>query len=66
MQLSINGDSRQVQDGSTIADLLEEMNLSPQQVAVEVNLQLIPRDDHREYRLANGDKMEVVTLAGGG
>jgi len=66
MQLSINGDSHEVQSGISIAGLLKEMHLSSQHVAVEVNYQLVPRAEHDAYRLADGDKMEVVTLAGGG
>ena len=52
--------------GQTIADLLAEMGLKPQQVAVEVNLDLVPRESHADHQLADGDAVEVVTLVGGG
>jgi thiamine biosynthesis protein ThiS len=49
-----------------VADLLVELKVSPQHVAVEINRQLVPRRLHGETRLAEGDEMEVVTLVGGG
>jgi len=66
IQLTINGEPRQIMSGQTIADLLAEMGLKPQQVAVEVNLDLVPRESHADHQLADGDAVEVVTLVGGG
>lgn len=66
MQIVINGQSREVASGTTIADVLGELGLDPKQVAVEVNFELVPRARHGERRLANGDRLEVVTLVGGG
>jgi len=50
----------------TVAELLEELQLSPRLVAVEVNLQLVPRTRHAEQTLAAGDRLEIVSLVGGG
>lgn len=61
-----NGQSRAVADGTTIAGLLEELQLSPRMVAVEVNLELVPRTRHAEHALAEGDRLEIVSLVGGG
>jgi sulfur carrier protein len=66
MQLNINGQSRQVVDGTTVAELLQELRLDGKPVAVEVNLELVPKQRHAEYRLAEGDRLEIVTLVGGG
>jgi sulfur carrier protein len=66
MQLTINGESRETADNITIAALLEELKLSGKPVAVEVNLELIPRQRHAEHRLVEGDRLEIVTLVGGG
>ncbi len=66
VQITVNGKPREVSAGTTIAALLAELDLQPQQVAVEVNLELIPRGLHAEHRLAAGDRLEVVTLVGGG
>jgi sulfur carrier protein len=66
MQLTINAQARQVADGATVAELLRELRLDGKPVAVEVNLELVPRQRHAEHRLAEGDRLEIVTLVGGG
>ena len=66
VQITVNGKPREVPAGATIAQLLAELDLQPPQVAVEVNLELIPRGRHAEHRLEPGDRLEVVTLVGGG
>jgi sulfur carrier protein len=66
MQMIVNGQPREVADGATVAALLDELNLSGKPVAVEVNLDLVPRQRHAEHRLAEGDRVEIVTLVGGG
>ncbi len=66
MQIIVNAQPREVADAITIAQLLDELNLADKHVAVEVNLDLIPRGQHAEHRLAGGDKLEIVTLVGGG
>ena len=66
MQLTINGQSRQITEISTIAELLDELKLSGKPVAVEINLELVPRQRHAQHRLAEGDHLEIVTLVGGG
>ncbi|HET6884561.1 MAG TPA: sulfur carrier protein ThiS [Pirellulales bacterium] len=66
MQIVVNGATREVANGLTIARLLEELNVETKHVAVEVNLQLVPRGRHAEHALSPGDRLEVVTLVGGG
>ncbi len=66
MQVTINGQSRQLPDRTTVAELLDELHLTGKPVAVEVNLDLVPRQRHAGYRLAEGDRLEIVTLVGGG
>ncbi len=66
MQLSINGIDRQVDDVQTVADLLAYLGLSGRHVAVEVNLRVVPKAQHAEHRLQGGDRIEIVTLVGGG
>ena len=66
MEIIVNGQSRQVSEGITVAELLKEMKLSDKPVAVEVNRDLTPRQRHAEHRLAAGDSLEIVTLVGGG
>jgi sulfur carrier protein len=66
VEILVNGEPRQIADGTTVADLLAELGVEPRQVAVEVNLELVPRGRHAEHPLAAGDSLEVVTLVGGG
>lgn len=66
MQITLNGQARQIAEGVTIAELLDELRLAGKPVAVEVNLELVPRSQHAQRRLAEGDRLEIVTLVGGG
>ncbi len=66
MQIVVNGQPRELSDGATLAQLLSELGLEPRHVAVEVNLEVVPRREHDQHRLADGDRLEVVTLVGGG
>jgi sulfur carrier protein len=66
MEITVNDQPRQVADGITIADLLEQLQLSGKPVAVEVNLSLVPKAKHAKHQLAQGDRLEIVTLVGGG
>jgi len=66
MNIIYNGEPREVTDGITVAELLADLNLTPRFVAVEVNLELAPRDGHGTHVLRDGDQVEVVTLVGGG
>ena len=49
-----------------MADLLAELDLNVRHVAVELNLELVPRAQHADCPLSEGDQLEVVTLVGGG
>lgn len=66
IEITVNGEPRRAPPGVTIAALLAELGVEPRQVAVEVNLELVPRGRHAEHALAAGDRLEVVTLVGGG
>lgn len=66
MQIEVNGERREVAEGTTIADLLRELDVKVPQVAVEVNLEVVPRSQHAHTKLRAGDRLEVVTLVGGG
>jgi sulfur carrier protein len=66
MEITVNGNPREAAAGSSVAALLAELELDSRQVAVEVNLELVPRSRHGEHRLESGDEVEVVTLVGGG
>lgn len=66
MRLNINNEERDYEGVLSVRDLLSHLDLAAKQVAVEVNLELIPRDEHEYYQLSEGDHLEIVTLAGGG
>ena len=66
MEIVINGKPRTVEPGTTVATLLVALELDPRQLAVERNLELVPRGQHAATPLAAGDRLEVVTLVGGG
>lgn len=66
MQILFNGEQQEIEAGTTIAGLLQQSNLQPRYVAVEVNRELIPRDRHAQHVIQSGDQLEVVTLVGGG
>ena len=66
MQIQVNGEQRNVEANLSITELLKQMELDPRYLAVERNLELVPRGEHAETLLADGDRLEVVTLVGGG
>jgi sulfur carrier protein len=66
MDIEVNGEARYVADGTTIEGLLRAMEVRQPHVAVEVNLEVVPRAKHAETVLRDGDRLEVVTLVGGG
>jgi len=66
MNIVLNGQQREMEDGITLAVLLEQLQLEPRNVAIEVNLDLVPRTHHAECALGEGDRVEIVTLVGGG
>jgi len=66
MQIWVNGEAREIQEGRTLRDLVEELGLIPQGVAVEVNREVVPRGSHDEYRIQEDDRIEVVRAIGGG
>jgi thiamine biosynthesis protein ThiS len=66
VDIVLNGQSRSVAPETTVAQLLTELELAARPVAVEVNRTLVPRADHQARVLAPGDRLEIVTLVGGG
>jgi sulfur carrier protein len=66
MEIFVNGQPRLVADGLTLTGLLQELEITVRHVAVEVNGELVPRGRHAEHQLSPSDRLEVVTLVGGG
>ena len=66
MILTINGEDRAFDDVSDIAGLVRVLGLDPRKVAVERNLEIVPRSTYSVARLADGDRLEIVQFVGGG
>ena len=66
MKLFLNGDEREISEVSSVADLVAALGLDSRKVAVERNLEIVPRSTYAETALAAGDRIEIVTFIGGG
>ncbi len=66
MQIMLNGKPQIVDDTSSIAELLAQLGWTERRVAVEVNAEIVPRGQHAQRRLREGDRVELVTALGGG
>ena len=66
INLLVNGHPREAPARITIGRLLEELKLPSRGIAVEVNQQIVPRQQHAEHELREGDRLEIVSLVGGG
>jgi sulfur carrier protein len=62
----VNGESRAAPAGSTVIDLLRELGLQGGRVAIERNLEILPRPKWPETRVEAGDRYEIVQFVGGG
>lgn len=66
MNIILNGKPHSVTVPCTISELIEQLGLSEKRLAVEVNLDIIPRSEHKNHTLQDNDKVEVVHAIGGG
>lgn len=66
MEIQLNGEPRCIPESWTIADLLAELKIENRYCAVERNRDVVPREQHAASQLQPGDRIEVVTLVGGG
>jgi sulfur carrier protein len=66
MQVTLNGEPRQLRDGLTVAELVSDLGLRARRIAVEINLDVLARDDYTRRALCDGDVVEIVQFIGGG
>ena len=66
VSIRVNGAHRRVIEGISVADLALELGLEPTKVAVERNLEIVPRSTLAEVTVEDGDDFEIVTFVGGG
>jgi thiazole synthase len=66
ISITVNGESRQLARGAKVVELLAQLGLAPQRLAVELNLSMLPRAQWSEAVLQEGDRLEIVHFVGGG
>ena len=66
IELTINGEPRSLPAPLTLARLVETLELSGKRVAIEKNGEIVPRSQHADTSLVNGDRLEIVVAVGGG
>ena len=66
LQIRINGEHRRVESGVSIAELVREIGFDPLRVAVERNLEVVPRSTLADVKVEDGDDYEIVRFVGGG
>lgn len=66
MRIELNGEALELPEGQSVADLLARLELTGRRVAVELNLDIVPRSQHASTPLREGDRVEVVHAIGGG
>jgi sulfur carrier protein len=66
IDVTVNGEPRHLDSGTSVAALLAQMALAGKRVAVERNGEIVPKGRHAETVLATGDKLEIVAAVGGG
>jgi sulfur carrier protein len=66
MQIQLNGESRDIPENSSAEDLVELLELTGKRLAMEVNLEIVPRTTYAQHILHEGDQIEIVHAIGGG
>jgi sulfur carrier protein len=66
MQIQLNGEARTLEGVNTVASLIASLGLDGRKVAVERNLEIVPKSTYADAPVADGDRIEIVTFIGGG
>jgi sulfur carrier protein len=66
MKIQLNGEQRDFQEDLDLKALVEHLGMKPDRVAVELNLEIVPRGSWQGTRLKEGDRLEIVHFVGGG
>ncbi len=66
MEIILNGEKRKLTEGLTVLDLVQQLGFSAERLAVELNLQIIKREQWATSNLKQGDRIEIVQFVGGG
>ncbi len=66
IEITVNGETHNLAQGASVADLINRLDLTPARLAIELNLSILPRAKWGETELKSGDKLEIVHFVGGG
>ena len=66
VNVTLNGKTREVREGTTVAELVSELKLADGPIAVERNREVLPKSKFAEVTLNEGDRIEIVNFVGGG
>jgi sulfur carrier protein len=66
VQIKLNGETKEVDEGTTLRRLVEQLSLAPDRLAVELNYEVIRRAEWPRVTLSEGDRVEIVHFVGGG
>ena len=66
MRVELNGEPKELDEGTTLSTLIEQLSLAPERLAVELNRDVVRRADWPATQLSEGDRVEIVHFVGGG
>lgn len=66
MEITVNGEKQTIETQVTVARLLEGLEIDPETVVIERNLDILNREDHGEILLEEGDSIEIIRMVDGG
>lgn len=66
MKITVNGEIKEIKEGTSVACLLQDIGLPAVGIAVELNREIVPRSRHGATSLKEGDALEIVKMVGGG
>lgn len=66
IQVTVNGENREMPENSTVAHLVESLELTGKRIAVELNGEIVPKSQHSTTQLPTGANLEIVVAVGGG
>ena len=66
MRVELNGEPKELDEGTTLSTLVQQLSLAPERVAVELNRDVVRRADWPATQLTDGDRVEIVHFVGGG
>jgi sulfur carrier protein len=66
LRITLNGEAKEFADGTTLLALVEQLRLAPERLAIELNFDVVRRDEWPRVKLSDGDRVEIVHFVGGG